>query len=93
MDTPNVVLFAVLSACGIVLVAWFCLIIYRGTLETREGDQIFLDKAEEGLAQEQREIVALIERINPVIRNVMIVWIVLALASAGLWIWQGLKSF
>jgi hypothetical protein len=93
MDTPNVVLFAVLSACGIALVAWFCLIIYRGTLETREGDQIFLDKAEEGLAQEQREIVARIERINPVIRNVMIVWIVLALASAGLWIWQGLKSF
>lgn len=93
MDTPNMVLFAVLSACGIALVAWFCLIIYRGTLETREGDQIFLDKAEEGLAQEQREIVARIERINPVIRNVMIVWIVLALTSAGLWIWQGLKSF
>ncbi len=93
MDTQNVVLFAVLSACGIALVAWFCLIIYRGTLETREGDQIFLDKAEEGLAQEQREIVARIERINPVIRNVMIVWIVLALTSAGLWIWQGLKSF
>lgn len=93
MDTPNMVLFAVLSACGIALVAWFCLIIYRGTLETREGDQIFLDKAEEGLAREQREIVARIERINPVIRNVMIVWIVLALTSAGLWIWQGLKSF
>ncbi|HEV2288231.1 MAG TPA: hypothetical protein VGR81_04685 [Candidatus Acidoferrales bacterium] len=93
MDTQNVVLFAVLSACGVALVAWFCLIIYRGTLETREGDQIFLDKAEEGLAREQREIVARIERINPVIRNVMIVWIVLALTSAGLWIWQGLKSF
>ncbi|MFZ0211959.1 MAG: hypothetical protein WBE20_03655 [Candidatus Acidiferrales bacterium] len=93
MDTQNVVLFAVLSACGVTLIAWFCLIIYRGTLETREGDQIFLDKAEDSLAQEQREIVARIERINPYIRTVMIIWIILAVASAGLWIWQGLKSF
>lgn len=45
------------------------------------------------LAAEQREVVARIERINPIIRTVMIAWIVLAAVSASLWIWQAYKSF
>jgi hypothetical protein len=91
MDTFNVTSFAFLIASGVVLAAWFCLIIYRGTLESREDDQLYL--ADPLLAEAQREVVARIERINPVIRAVMIAWIVLAAVSAGLWIWQGFRSF
>jgi hypothetical protein len=91
MDTFHMVLFAFLIACGAVLAAWFCLIIYRGTLEAHEDDQLYL--ADPMLAAEQKQVVARIERINPVIRTVMIVWILLAVVSAGLWIWQGFKSF
>jgi hypothetical protein len=91
MDTFHVIVFAFLIASGVVLAAWFCLIIYRGTLESHEDDQMFL--ADPMLAAEQREVVARIERINPVIRMVMIAWILLAAVSAGLWIWQGFKSF
>jgi hypothetical protein len=91
MDTFGVTRFAFLIASGVVLAAWFCLIIYRGMLESREDDQLYL--ADPMLAAEQREVVARIERINPVIRTVMIAWIVLAAVSAGLWIWQAYKSF
>ena len=91
MDTFHVTLFSFLIASGVVLAAWFCLIIYRGTLESREDDQMYL--ADPMLAEEQRAVVARIERIDPVIRTVMIAWIVLAAVSAGLWLWQGYKSF
>ncbi len=91
MDTFHVTTFAFLIAAGVALAAWFCLIIYRGTIEAHEDDQLFL--ADQSLATEQREVVARIERINPVIRNVMIAWIVLAAVGAGLFIWQGLRSF
>jgi hypothetical protein len=91
MDTLYVTSLGFVIACGIVLAAWFCLIIYRGTLEAHEDDQLYL--ADPMLAQAQREVVARIERINPVIRTVMIGWIVLAAVSAGLWIWQGYRAF
>lgn len=91
MDAFHVTSFSFLIACGVALAAWFCLIIYRGTLESHEDDQLYL--ADPMLAKEQQEVVARIERIDPVIRAVMVAWIVLAAVSAGLWIWQGYKSF
>lgn len=91
MDPFQVTSFAFPIAAGAALAAWFCLIIYRGTIEAHEDDQLFL--ADQTLATEQREVVARIERINPLIRKVMISWIVLAAVSAGLWIWQGVRSF
>lgn len=97
MDTGNpgmgMGLFILLIACAVLIAAWIVMLIYRSTLEAREDDQIFLDKAEESLAREQRELVARIERLNPVIRTTMILWIVLAVVSAGVWIYVGLKSF
>ncbi len=91
MDTFHITSFSFLIATGVVLAAWFCLIIYRGTLETHEDDQLYL--ADPMLAKAQQEVVARIERISPVIRAVMIAWIALAAVSASLWIWQGYKSF
>jgi hypothetical protein len=91
MDTFHVTSFSFLIATAVVLAAWFCLIIYRGTLESHEDDQLYL--ADPMLAKAQQEVVARIERINPVIRAIMIAWIALAAISASLWIWQGYKSF
>ncbi|HVA71511.1 MAG TPA: hypothetical protein VNF02_00265 [Candidatus Limnocylindrales bacterium] len=93
METPTGMFLALLIAGAVALGAWICLLIYRSALEAHEDDQIFLDKAEDAMAQAQRELVAKIERINPIIRTVMILWILLAAVSAGIWIWQGLKSF
>ena len=91
MGSFQVTLFSFLIASGVVLAAWFCLIIYRGTLESHEDDQLYL--ADPMLEREQQEVVARIERINPVIRMVMITWIALAAVSACMWLWQGFKSF
>jgi len=91
MDTFRVTLVSFMIASGVVLAAWFCLIIYRGTLESHEDDQMYL--ADPMLAREQEEVVGRIERINPVIRSVMFTWILLAAVSAGLWIWEGISSF
>ena len=93
MDAPSGTLLIFLISFGVALGAWFCLIIYRGTLEAHEDDQIFIDSAGDSMAQAQRELVARIEKINPVIRVVMFGWITLAAITAGLWIMQALKSF
>lgn len=86
-------LYILLIACAAFIAIWIILLIYRSALEAREDDQIFLDKAEESMARAQRELVARIERINPIIRTTMILWILLALVSAGVWVYVGLKNF
>lgn len=97
MDTENMGmstgLYILLIASALFLAVWILLLIYRSALESREDDQIFLDKAEETMARQQRELVAKIDRLNPVIHTTMALWIILAVASAGVWVWQGLKSF
>lgn len=93
MDMVNASLLeGLLIACAVAAAAWICLLIYRGTLEAREDDQIFIDAAEDALAREQRQLVAKIEKLSPIIRTLLILWIVLLLASGALWVWQGFRS-
>ncbi len=92
MDLHNgLVLLAV--AWGVITAALICLLIYRGTLETHEDDQIFLDAAEDSIAQEQRVLVARIDRLTRPITGLIVVSGVLLVIIAGLWIWEGLKNF
>ncbi len=69
------------------------LLIYRGVLESREQDQLFLDKAEEHMARAQREIVGKVLRLSKPITVLGVASGALLLAIAGVWIWEGLKSF
>jgi hypothetical protein len=78
---------------GVVTAALICVLIYRSTLSTREGDQIFLDASENTIANEQRAIVARLEKLTAPITVLMIVSGALLLAIAGFWLWQGYKSF
>ena len=93
MDTVHDVLYALLIAWGAVTAVLICLLIYRGTLETREGDQIFLDAAGDSMASEQRAIVARIDRLGRPITALIILSSVLLVATAGVWLWQGFKNF
>jgi predicted metal-binding membrane protein len=62
-------------------------------LESHEDDQLFIDAAQDHMAREQR---ALIQRINTLSKPIMMTGILagaLLLASAGLWLYEGLKHF
>ena len=78
---------------GVITVVLVVLVVYRGTLSSKEDDQIFIDAAEQHHYQEQ---LAIIDRMSRLTRPIIALGIlsgVLLLASAGVWIYQGLKSF
>lgn len=93
METIEGPLLGVLVVWGVVTAALIALLAYRGTLEIHEDDQIFLDKAGDSMASEQREIVARIEKLSKPIKVLMISSIVLLVAAAGVWLFQGFKNF
>jgi hypothetical protein len=82
-----------LIAWGIVTAVFLALLLWRNLLESHEDDQLFIDAGQEHMAKEQR---ALIQRINTLSRPIMMTGIlagVLLLASAGLWLYEGLRHF
>ncbi len=93
MESIEGPLLGVLVVWGVVTAALIALLAYRGTLEIHEDDQIFLDKAGDSMASEQREIVARIEKLSRPIKLLMISSIVLLVAAAGVWLFNGFKNF
>jgi hypothetical protein len=78
---------------GVITAVLICAMIYRSTLETREEDQIFLDAAGDSMAQEQRAIVARIEKLGRPIAALAVVSGVILVTIVGLWLYQGFKNF
>jgi hypothetical protein len=93
MESMSSTMYVLVVAWSIVTVALIFMWIYRSTLENREEDQIFLDAAEDSLAQEQRVIVARIERLSKPITSLIVISSSLLLVIAGIWLWQGYKNF
>jgi len=78
---------------GVITAVLICAMIYRSTLETREEDQIFLDAAGDSMAQEQRAIVAKIEKLGRPIAALAVLSGLILVAIVGLWLYQGFKNF
>lgn len=93
MEEIHGTLLNLMIVWGALTAVLICLIIYRGTLESREGDQIFLDAAEESLAAEQRAIVARIEKVSKPIKLLIVLSGALLLTIAGMWLYEGFKNF
>ncbi len=88
MDT----LHMLLVAWGVITAVLICVLIYRSTLSTHEEDQIFLD-ANDTISSEQRALVTRIEKLSRPITALVIVSGALLVLMAGIWLYQGLKSF
>jgi hypothetical protein len=86
-------LYLLLIVWGAVTAVLVCVLIYRSTLETREEDQIFLGGGEEHMANEQRIIVARIEKLSRPITALVVLSGSLLVVTAGLWLWQVFKNF
>jgi len=80
-----VVVEAALTAAAVLM------FLYRGMLDMKEEDHIILDNAEAHLAREQDSIRRKVTFITRYLKIVGIVWGVLLLLIAGLWVAQGLN--
>jgi hypothetical protein len=93
MEAIHGALLGVLVLWGAVTAVLIGLLAYRGTLEIREDDQIFLGRAGDSMANEQREIVARIDKLSKPIKLLMILSIVLLLVALGVFLFEGFKNF
>ena len=79
-------LFYIMAIWGAVTVVLILLVIYRGQLANREGDQIFLARGEDNMAAEQRTIVARIDALTRPIKVLYVVSGVLLIAVVAVWL-------
>ncbi len=93
MEAIHGALLGVLVLWGAVTAVLVVLLAYRGTLEIREDDQIFLDRAGDSMANEQRELVARIDKLSKPIKLLMILSIILLLTALGVFLAEGFKNF
>jgi len=93
MDTVQTALLGLLAVWGTVTMALVCALVYRGTLQNHEEDQIFLCPGEELIAAEQRSLVARIERLSRPIKTLEIASGALLAVMAVLWGWQVFNKF
>jgi hypothetical protein len=89
----SLILDLLMISWGVITVALVVLVVYRGTLSSKEDDQIFIDAAEQHHYQEQLVIIARISRLTRPIIALGILSGALLLASVGVWVYQGFKSF
>jgi uncharacterized membrane protein YjfL (UPF0719 family) len=77
---------------GVLTGVLIILLIYRSTLTMHEDDQLFLDDSASGMAQEQAEIMAKLNKVTPFVKWLGAASGALILVIAGLAIYQGLNQ-
>jgi hypothetical protein len=93
LDMKSPLLMLLSSSWSVITVVLIGALVYRGTLSSREADQIFLDDAEQHYYQEQQAIIARMSRLKGPIIALSVVSSILFLTTVGVWIYQGYSSF
>ena len=81
-----------LIAWGVLTGILVILLIYRSTLTMQEDDQLFLDESSAQMAREQTELMAKVNKINPVVKVLGATSGVMILVIVGMFIYQGLNQ-
>jgi hypothetical protein len=81
-----------LIAWGIVTGVFIILLFYRSTLTRQEDDQLFIDESASSMATNQRELIAKVNKISPLIKAVGATSGVMILVIAGWAVYIGLNS-
>ena len=81
-----------LIAWGIVTGIFVILLFYRSTLTRQEDDQLFIDESVSSMATEQRQLIAKVNKINPLVKMVGATSGVMILVIAGWAVYIGLNS-
>jgi hypothetical protein len=84
---------ALFDSWGVITVVLVGVLVYRGTLSSKEDDQIFIDAAEEHHFREQQTVITRLLRLKAPILTLSLVSGVLFLTIVGVWIYQGYSSF
>ena len=93
LDMKSLILMLLSGSWGVITVVLVGVLVYRGTLSSREDDQIFIDDAEQHYYEEQQAIIARMSRLKGPIIALSLVSGVLFLTTVGVWIYQGYSSF
>jgi heme A synthase len=85
------ILTYLLILCGITTAALVALVIYGNALDTRESEEIYVNKTEEKImASEQPVLIGKMHRLARVILVLAVISGATLLASAGIWVYIGL---
>jgi hypothetical protein len=77
---------------GALTVILVILLIYRSTLTMQEDEQLFLDDSNSGMAKDQMELMAKVNKITPVVKILGATSGALILVIAGWAVYLGLNS-
>jgi hypothetical protein len=88
--TPLLCLFVAWCVVTAVLMVFA---LYRWGLSVREDDQLFLGAGEEHIAAEQQAMFKRISKTTALLVTLSVLSGLLLIASVGLWLYQGFRSF
>ena len=71
---------------------WIALLIYRGVMENREEDQLFISSSHEQQAADQRVLISKVIKLGKPIWALGIASGVLLVVMIGVWMWIGLQQ-
>ena len=77
---------------GVVTGILLILLFYRSTLTRQEDDQLFIDESSSSRATEQSQLIAKVNKINPLVKLVGVTSGLMILAIAGWAVYLGLNS-
>jgi hypothetical protein len=77
---------------GALTVVLILLLIYRGTLNMHEDDQLFLDESQSHMAREQAELIVRMNQLKPWVRIIGASSALLIVVIAGLFVYGRLNQ-